>query len=206
VDSRPDRGSERQPCGICGNATTADCHTGRFFTIGITQRGSSIGSRGNVALGGACRATIEDRYEWDHTTPDQRLRQPATRTAIVYRGACLGCGWAGREHPDDQNAAVEDAHDHTLPSWRELPIVQRHHHDANAKTVEKWAHDVATAYAAYNIDAQYAPGNGGVIRTLRQPMGTRSHHVVGLDYYDLCAGTRQPQSVPAAAPTQAALF
>jgi hypothetical protein len=38
-----------------------------------------------------------------------------------YRGACLGCGWTGGSRADC-NLAVEDAHDHTHPEWRDLPI------------------------------------------------------------------------------------
>jgi hypothetical protein len=37
----------------------------------------------------------------------------------LYRGGCLGCDWEGdvRERPSD---AVEDAHDHAWPGWRNL--------------------------------------------------------------------------------------
>jgi hypothetical protein len=46
---------------------------------------------------------------------------------LEYRGACLGCGWVSPNTHlighGGENAAVEDAHDHTHPGWRELPIV-----------------------------------------------------------------------------------
>lgn len=59
--------------------------------------------------------------------------------ALEYRGCCLGCGWvASRWHPRStgadehcrcaltggpENAAVEDAHDHSHPAWRNLPVL-----------------------------------------------------------------------------------
>lgn len=40
----------------------------------------------------------------------------------LHRGACLGCSWEGsdRRRTDE---AVEDAHDHTHPGWRDLPAI-----------------------------------------------------------------------------------
>lgn len=44
---------------------------------------------------------------------------------LLYRGACLGrgCTWEGPIRLEE-NAAVEDAHDHALPWWRQLPVVE----------------------------------------------------------------------------------
>ena len=39
-----------------------------------------------------------------------------------YRGACFGCGQLGPIRPDE-NEAAEDAHDHTHPGWRDLPVL-----------------------------------------------------------------------------------
>lgn len=44
-------------------------------------------------------------------------------------------------------------------------------------------------YAAHGFGPNYGPRGGGVIRTVRTPNGTRSHHVTGLDIYDVCATT-----------------
>ena len=38
-----------------------------------------------------------------------------TTCFVVYRGACIGCGWAGAGKHDGSNTALEDALDHALP-------------------------------------------------------------------------------------------
>jgi hypothetical protein len=44
------------------------------------------------------------------------------------------------------------------------------------------------------LDSRYAPGAGGVIRTMRPPMGTRSHWSGG--FYDVCAGVIEDHRRP----------
>ena len=85
----------------------------------------------------------------------------------------------------------------TLPRWRDLPIVERIAHDANPDERQRWADDVAVISATYGFTDDYAPGNGGAIRTWRQQNGTRSHHVsLGANgYYDLSAGIRHHKPV-----------
>ena len=93
-----------------------------------------------------------------------------------------------------ENAAVEDAHDHTHPGWRGLPVVERPpsagapsaHARALASWREQWEHLLPTGW----LD------RGGPIRTTRAAHGTR--HVPGSapgGGYDLSAGnttTEQP--------------
>lgn len=46
--------------------------------------------------------------------------------ATLYRAACYGCGWhslQGGGVADDERAAVEQAHDHAFPGWRDVPII-----------------------------------------------------------------------------------
>ncbi|NJQ04007.1 DUF6349 family protein [Streptomyces lonarensis] len=47
-----------------------------------------------------------------------------------FRGGCLTCAWEGPVYPgsghgDGDNSAIEDAHDHAFPGWRELPPITR---------------------------------------------------------------------------------
>ncbi|MGW6393278.1 DUF6349 family protein [Streptomyces sp. NPDC055103] len=59
-----------------------------------------------------------------------------------YRGACLACPWEGPERPRRDNA-IEDAHDHTHPGWRDLPIFERARTGKAAKT---WATHTRAVY------------------------------------------------------------
>ncbi len=103
---------------------------------------------------------------------------------LYYRGACLGCPWEGPVR-DDENPAVEDAHDHTWPGWRDLPTVARRPDTGSGTSSARqrltgWAKQVHAAYPAGWL------ASGGPIRTLRQAMGTR--HVpahTGFGGYDL---------------------
>ncbi|MEV4748982.1 DUF6349 family protein [Streptosporangium sp. NPDC049248] len=45
-----------------------------------------------------------------------------SRSHALKRGACLGCDWEGLDRRTDREA-VEDAHDHAWPAWRNLPAV-----------------------------------------------------------------------------------
>ncbi|MEU6295323.1 DUF6349 family protein [Streptomyces erythrochromogenes] len=57
-----------------------------------------------------------------------RSRRTGRRETEEFRGGCLACDWEGPVHPGDGygdggNPAVEDAHDHAFPGWRELPPI-----------------------------------------------------------------------------------
>lgn len=111
---------------------------------------------------------------------------------LVYRAACLHCEWEG-DIRDDHNSAVEDAHDHTWPGWRELPIVARRPEAGTSKkhtdAMQRWVEAVNDVYPAGWLEA------GGPIRTARGHYGTR--HVpdaTGFGGYDLC-GQVEPEPV-----------
>ncbi|MFF8769015.1 DUF6349 family protein [Kitasatospora sp. NPDC015120] len=76
-------------------------------------------------------------------TPTHLDRHLNTHTE--RRGACLACNWEGpaRRH---QNAAIEDALDHTHPGWRDLPTLPQSVGGRNA-----------TLLRAYR-DATFPPG------------------------------------------------
>ncbi|MFE9553145.1 DUF6349 family protein [Streptomyces sp. NPDC006703] len=104
-----------------------------------------------------------------------------TDTQWLHRGACLACPWEGpdRRRRDD---AIEDAHDHTHPGWRDLPIFDRSRSGKASKTW--WAHVRATypkgwfdaggplrLYAAPPFDrheAGAAPGGGFILHEARR--------------------------------------
>lgn len=197
-------------CGMCGAGSGVECrpgffHTGRRFEVGLCWPGRSLGGQCLGLLDGVCQATVEHTYLWDFDTPGRHRvsHDVATRRALVYRGACVGCGWAAHDaHPGDEFAGLCDALDHALPGWRAVPIVKRHHHDANAERVARWAHEVTLVYEAYGL-ASLSPEHGGVIRTTRTGCGTRSHWSQG--FYDVCGevatedpgrpGRARPESV-----------
>ena len=130
-------------------------------------------------------------------TPTVLSRDTGNRDAhLAYRGACLGCGWISPHihliRAGGENAAVEDAHDHTHPDWRQLPVVARPpspsapsaHAHALARWREQWEPILPTGW----LD------RGGPIRTARAPHGTR--HVPGGapgGGYDLSAGDTTPE-------------
>ncbi|MFD7580968.1 DUF6349 family protein [Kitasatospora sp. NPDC059817] len=83
-----------------------------------------------------------------------RSRRTGRREAQEFRGGCLACGWEGSVHRgagygDGDNQAVEDAHDHAFPGWRELPPL--------TTTEDRWAlpHDRAR-WA--QLTSRYPPG------------------------------------------------
>lgn len=73
----------------------------------------------------------------------------------LYRGACLGCGWEGetRQHNGE---AVEDAHDHAWPAWRDLPAVK-----LPKSNHSRWLAEVKRAYPPGWLES------GGPIVTIR---------------------------------------
>jgi len=128
---------------------------------------------------------------WTRCTPTVLCRDSwPRRPHLEYRGACLGCGWVSpRTHwmgAGGENAAVEDAHDHTHPGWRDLPVVAaipsidspaRH-----KQAIVRWRAAWERVLPAGWLD------QGGPIRTKRSPLATR--HVPGRapgGGYDLAA-------------------
>ena len=87
------------------------------WSIAITAPGDGRFDDGEPLSGrwSRCSPTVLSRDHWPR------------RPHLEYRGACLGCGWVSpRTHllqAGGENAAVEDAHDHTHPGWRDLPVV-----------------------------------------------------------------------------------
>lgn len=171
------------PGTMCGTHTTpgaeelAFVHCGRGFSVGFTSPGAGLGSRDGVdALANPaprCTPTCEDG------------------PGGAWRGRCLGCGWRGPIRGRDdggENTAVEDAHDHTHPGWRDLPVIDpklntgSDNPRAQSRAEARWAD---TAHAA--VPAGWF-AVGGPVRTRRQPPGAR--HVPGRapgGGYDLAA-------------------
>jgi Family of unknown function (DUF6349) len=193
--SRPDR-AELEPCCICdvdaGECRDGFIHAGRRWEIGITWPGNTFTA--TVVLDGVCRATVEDRYEPDGDD-DYSLR---------YRGACVGCGRACDVEHDESNEALEDALDHALPQWRRVPVVEPLTHDAGNPQRARWLDQLAELYATVGLENRYTPGAGGLIRTMRQQMGTRSHWSNG--FFDVCAGVIVVEPVTPVRAEQLGLF
>lgn len=98
----------------------------------------------------------------------------AIKDHLGYRGACLGCGWVSDQPQRGrgaENLAVEDAHDHTHPGWREIPVVgappsleaPSFYKGLIARWYQRWGHLLPEGW----LD------RGGPIRTARSPMATR---------------------------------
>jgi hypothetical protein len=103
---------------------------------------------------------------------------------LLYRGACLHCEWEGSVR-DCENSAVEDAHDHAWPGWRDLPLVGRRPEAGTSakqkQTMARWVERINDRYPTGWLET------GGPIRTTRRRYGTR--HVpnhTGFGGYDLC--------------------
>ncbi|WP_327297812.1 MULTISPECIES: DUF6349 family protein [unclassified Streptomyces] len=130
------------------------------------------------------------------TPPEPSTRHAATSIYKIitdalwlHRGACLACPWEG---PDQRrrDAAIEDAHDHTHPEWRNLPILDRAPSNkgsriwwlhVRARYPEGWfdAGGPLRLYAVPPFDrhqAGAAPGGGFLLHAARpkqQPPGDR---------------------------------
>jgi len=110
-----------------------------------------------------------------------------TGGALEYRGCCLTCGWVSPTIVATENAAVEDAHDHSHPDWRQLPVVERAPNPwdcspaQHQKRIGRWLDQVLPLLPDGWDEV------GGPIRTRRDPMGRR--HVprrTPWGGYDLC--------------------
>ncbi|MFF0770911.1 DUF6349 family protein [Nonomuraea wenchangensis] len=99
----------------------------------------------------------------------------------LYRGACLGCDWEGETRPSNGDA-VEDAHDHAWPGWRDLPAVK-----PPKSNYARWLVEVGRAYPPGWLEA------GGPIVTVRAD-SRFSRHLPGKapgGGYDLAASYYQ---------------
>ncbi len=166
------------------------------WEIGITQPGAEF--RRHRSAPGAeigCRPTVLCR----HRLPEPGEDYWGMRDHLAYRGACLGCGWvAERDHligHGGENAAVEDAHDHTHPGWREIPVVESppslDSPQAYTRGIARWRERWELLLPAGWLE------QGGPIRTPRTPPGNR--HVPGRapgGGYDLAAGHDATPEVP----------
>lgn len=100
----------------------------------------------------------------------------------VFRGACRMCAWEG-ELRASSSEAVEDAHDHAWPGWRNLPTVDRNPGRGSGRreltAFTKWVASVTAVYPAGWLES------GGPIRTER--LGGMRHvpRATGFDGYDL---------------------
>jgi hypothetical protein len=155
------------------------------WEIGITAPGSSWGGeRVDLSTWTTCTPTVIHR--------DLRVA-PGDR--MDYRSACLGCGWVSDTMRQSENAAVEDAHDHTHPGWRDLPVVGTPPvYDSPSAMPrllkqwhERWAHLLPDGWLE----------SGGPIRTHRPARATR--HVPGRapgGGYDLAHVTDTGEATP----------
>jgi hypothetical protein len=168
-----------EPCTIC-DAIDTPCdtrggqpwyHAGRWWEIGITDAGNRF--HGNRPEPGPCRPTVENLHTGWRT--------------MRYRGACLGCGWAG-DARHDHNDGVKDAHDHACPGWRALPAITLQ----GCPWPPTWRRSVERAYLAAGLDPGRI-GRGWPVRTLRHVNGTRSHYAVELAGYNIFGGLHPSQ-------------
>jgi hypothetical protein len=120
----------------------------------------------------------------------------------VSRGVCLGCGWTGPIRSRGEgggHVAVEDAHDHAFPGWRELPVVLKRPEWGESKqaraAMQRWVEKIHEWYPADWLE------RGGPIRTDRGPIGSLgTRHVpgaTGFGGYDLSATPIEEQLTPA---------
>lgn len=119
------------------------------------------------------------------TAPDHRptVLFLGFRTHSLKRGACLGCEWESEDFRTEKEA-VEAAHDHAWPGWRNLPAVRQ-----PGSNYERWLDEVKKAYPPGWLEA------GGPIVTVR-PDSRFSRHLPGkapFGGYDLAADYYQPK-------------
>jgi len=135
------------------------------WSIAITAPGDARSDDGEPLAG-----------RWTRCTPTVLYRDRWPRWPhLEYRGACLGCGWvSSHTHligDGGENAAVEDAHDHTHPGWRQLQVVGGPPAaDAPAdyqRQLDRWRQRWEPLLPAGWLDS------GGPIRTHRTPPGGR---------------------------------
>jgi len=159
-------------------------------------------SRGwHVAITSPVADAPTDRCQPTLLSADLRCQHYSGGCAYVgelyCRGACPRCPY---ESPvrDRENPAVDDAHDHAWPGWRQLPTVPRAPgrtgNTTNKTRLAAWADPVSETYPAGWLAA------GGPIRTLRDRTGGRhAPHHNGLGGDDLAVRADDhpgPESAP----------
>lgn len=104
----------------------------------------------------ACQPGVQWRPGHDEDPPQR---------GMIYNGTCRGCKWEGPDQPHE-NAAVEDAHDHAWPGWRDQPLMP----PAPMEDTAGWLARAKRIYPAGWVD------NGGPIRTVRPHQIAGRHH------------------------------
>ncbi|MGO9955246.1 MAG: DUF6349 family protein [Solirubrobacteraceae bacterium] len=169
------------------------------WSISLTHPGDGLGAhalRAPTEYGPLCRPTVLCSDRW-----------PA-RPHLHYRGACLGCGWVSdHTHCDRgaENAAVEDAHDHTHPGWREIPVLGDPPSCETPSSYKRLAADWWRRWGALLPEGWL--DRGGPIRTSRRGVGSR--HVPRRapgGGYDLSGDLATSDMAPEAAGGQLGLF
>lgn len=187
-------------CTICKAAADEPCdpkrpsfeHIGRSWSIAITWPGSSFGAdEYPSAHTEQCRATIESLHSHDDEPELEEFADgmEASYGHIRYRGACLHCGWAGEKRGYEEHA-VADGLDHAFgPAWRDLPATERAPgagSGADDKKRARFIAEIDMMRRAQGVPDNLLLANGGVLRTMRQSMGTRWYWTG--EFYDISAG------------------
>jgi hypothetical protein len=105
-------------------------------------------------------------HRWEDETPCQCVG------GTLHRGMCLYCDWEGPDRVSERKA-IEDAHDHAWPGWRDLPVVPRWPEEGSGKKK-----GMARAAWWAKVHELYPPGwveQGGPILTRRQTGSTGAH-------------------------------
>ncbi|PZG04317.1 hypothetical protein C1J01_44760, partial [Nonomuraea aridisoli] len=84
-----------------------------------------------------------------------------------FRGACLGCVWESSQDFGHVLDAVEAAHDHTHPGWRNLLPVHEPPKDYGKAKMRRWLNDVTAVYPLGWFDS------GGPVVTIRRDPANR---------------------------------
>ncbi|MFG2076886.1 DUF6349 family protein [Nonomuraea maritima] len=116
-----------------------------------------------------------------------------------FRGACLGCAWESSQDFGHVLDAVEAAHDHTHPQWRNLPPAHEPPKDYGRAKMRRWLNDVTAVYPPGWFDS------GGPIVTIRRDPANRRPlpgRAPG-GGYDLPARDRSPAPLPTGDPSPA---
>lgn len=139
---------------------------GRFDCFARSHGWHTPGYEGSTEPTEHCRPAV--------LTAELRCKHDSTQCHCVgdlmVRAACTGCDWEGTVR-EDLSEAAEDAHDHSWPGWRALPVAPR--------PPERGSHPKLQARLAdwvENVDAFYPTGwleAGGPIRTDRSRIGDR---------------------------------
>jgi hypothetical protein len=138
------------------------------WRIGTTSPGARLGGEFDFDAVDHClptlmHASLACPHNWWEVR-DEGAVQCQCVAGSVHRGACLFCDWEG-EIVTAEYQAIEDAHDHAWPGWRELPLVRSCPADLGGKkSIEarhRWAVEINSLYPTGWLE------QGGPIRTKR---------------------------------------